>query len=103
MSTMTVAVPPIGADIVEYEVVTPTYEVVMVVVGIGTRTRIVSVLSVDGLNGSVVTPVVVAVTVLVVYTTTAPLESAKLFLYGAQLIVFVTELDLLPLQVYLKL
>ena len=52
---MTVAVPPIGADIVEYEVVTPTYEVVMVVVGIGTRTRIVSVLSVDGLNGSVVT------------------------------------------------
>ena len=51
----------------------------MVVVGIGCKTSIVSVLSTVGLKGKVVTAVVLAVTVLVVTTIISPLESASEF------------------------
>ena len=53
----------------------------MVVVGIGCKISIVLVLSTLGLNGKVVTAVVLSVTVLVVATMTKPLELASLLLY----------------------
>ena len=53
----------------------------MVVVGIGCKISIVLVLSTLGLNGKVVTAVVLSVTVLVVATMTIPLDPASLFLY----------------------
>ena len=59
----------------------PIYEVVIVVVGMGCKISIVSVLSTLGLKGKVVTAVVLSVTVLVVTTITSPSESASEFLY----------------------
>ena len=72
----------------------------MVVVGIGCKTSIVSVLSTVGLKGKVVTAVVLAVTVLVVTTIISPLESASEFLYPVHVKVNGSTTVLPFLQVY---
>ena len=74
----------IVAVFVESEVEIPTYEVVIVVVGMGSITSMVLVLSTVGSNGNVVIAVVESVTVLVVTTTAAPLDPASLFVYDVQ-------------------
>ena len=71
----------------------------MVVVGIGCKISIVLVLSTLGLNGKVVTAVVLSVTVLVVATMTIPLDPASLFLYPVHLKVKGLLCRRLPAQV----